>query len=47
LTGSLRLGILSLIAFFIVGLILLPFVKVDDAIEQGKKTEAVFVGSGD
>jgi len=46
-TGSLRLGILSLIFFFIVGLVLLPFVKVEDAIEQGKKTEAVFVGAGD
>ena len=47
LTGSLRLGILSLIAFFIVGLVLLPFVKVDEAIQQGKQTEAVFVGAGD
>jgi UMF1 family MFS transporter len=47
ITGSLRAGILSLIFFFIIGLILLPFVKVEEAIEQGKKTEAVFVGTGD
>lgn len=47
LTGSLRTGILSLIFFFVVGLLLLPFVKVETAVEQGKQTEAVFVGSGD
>lgn len=43
LTGSLRAGILSLVFFFVAGLILLPLVRVEDAIEQGKKTEAVFV----
>ncbi|HLF89186.1 MAG TPA: MFS transporter [Anaerolineales bacterium] len=47
LTGSLRLGILSLIFFFFVGLILLPLVKVDKAIEQGKQTGAIFVGASD
>ena len=42
-TGSLRTGVLSLIFFFIVGLAILPFVKVDKAIEQGKKEKAIFV----
>ncbi len=37
LFGSLRYGILSLIFFFIAGLILLPFVKVDKAIADVKK----------
>jgi UMF1 family MFS transporter len=35
--GSLRLGILSVIFFFIMGLILLPLVNVSLAIEQGKR----------
>ena len=35
--GSLRLGILSLIFFFIVGLALLPLVNVRKAIEEGKR----------
>ena len=34
--GSLRLGILSLIFFFVCGLIVLPFVNVNKAVEQGK-----------
>ncbi|MGB7874754.1 MAG: MFS transporter [Anaerolineales bacterium] len=37
LFGSLRYGILSLIFFFIAGLIILPFVKVDKAIADVKK----------
>jgi UMF1 family MFS transporter len=37
LFGNLRYAILSLIFFFIVGLILLPFVKVDKAIADAKK----------
>jgi UMF1 family MFS transporter len=40
LFGSLRYGILSLIFFFIAGLILLPFVKVDKAIADVKKYDA-------
>ena len=40
LFGSLRYGILSLIFFFIMGLILLPFVKVDKAIADVKKYDA-------
>lgn len=35
--GSLRLGILSLIFFFVAGLVLLPFVNVPRAMEQGKR----------
>jgi len=35
---SLRLGILSVILFFIAGLILLPFVNVKKAMEQAKQT---------
>jgi UMF1 family MFS transporter len=35
--GSLRLGILSVIFFFVIGLILLPLVNVSLAIEQGKR----------
>ena len=35
--GSLRLGILSVIFFFIMGLILLPLVNVELAMEQGKQ----------
>jgi len=38
--GSLRYGILSLIFFFIAGLIILPFVKVDKAIADVKKYDA-------
>jgi UMF1 family MFS transporter len=34
--GSLRLGILSLIFFFVVGLALLPFVNVPKAMEEGR-----------
>ena len=35
--NNLRVGILSLIFFFIVGLILLPFVNVNKAISDAKK----------
>ncbi len=35
--GSLRLGILSIIFFFLIGLILLPFVNVKRAMEQAKQ----------
>ena len=34
--GSLRLGILSIIFFFICGLALLPLVKVEKAIKEGQ-----------
>jgi UMF1 family MFS transporter len=37
--GNLRVAILSLIFFFIMGLILLPFVNVTKAIEDAKKFE--------
>jgi UMF1 family MFS transporter len=47
LTGSLRAGVLSLIFFFVVGLILLPLVNVERAIEEGKEVEVAFAGSGD
>ncbi len=47
ITGSLRTGILSLIFFFVVGLLLLPFVNVEKAKKQGAQTKAVFVGTGD
>jgi MFS transporter, UMF1 family len=40
LFGSLRPAILSLIFFFIAGLILLPFVNVKKAIEDVKKQDA-------
>ena len=40
LFGSLRYGILSLIFFFIAGLIILPFVRVDKAIADVKKYDA-------
>ena len=40
LFGSLRYGILSLIFFFIAGLIILPFVNVDKAIADVKKYDA-------
>jgi UMF1 family MFS transporter len=38
LTGSLRLGIVSVIVFFLLGLVLLPLVNVLKAMEQGKQT---------
>jgi UMF1 family MFS transporter len=41
LFGSLRLGILSLIVFFVGGLIVLPLVDVPKAIEQGKRARSV------
>ncbi|HEX9115946.1 MAG TPA: MFS transporter [Anaerolineae bacterium] len=37
LLGSLRLGILSLIFFFLVGLVLLPFVNVPKAMQQARQ----------
>ena len=37
--GSLRLGILSVIVFFVIGLVLLPLVNVPKAMEQARKTE--------
>ena len=37
LTGSLRLGIVSVIVFFLLGLILLPLVNVPKAIEQSRR----------
>ena len=40
LFGSLRPAILSLIFFFVMGLILLPFVKVDKAIADVKAYDA-------
>ena len=40
LTGSLRPAILSLIFFFVVGLVILPFVKVDKAIADAKAFDA-------
>jgi len=40
LSGSLRYGILSLIIFFVAGLIILPFVNVDKAIADVKKYDA-------
>jgi UMF1 family MFS transporter len=41
LTGSLRPAILSLIFFFIVGLIILPFVNINKAVADVKKFEGV------
>jgi UMF1 family MFS transporter len=38
LTGSLRLGIVSVIVFFLLGLILLPMVNVPKAMEQAQHT---------
>ena len=46
ITGSLRLGILSLIFFFVVGLVLLPRVNVKKAIEEGRAARPEFVGAG-
>jgi UMF1 family MFS transporter len=43
LTGSLRLGIVSVIVFFVLGLILLPLVNVPKAMEQAKQTSATLV----
>jgi len=43
LTGSLRLGIVSVIVFFVLGLILLPLVNVPKAIEQGHRTSGALV----
>jgi MFS transporter, UMF1 family len=40
LTGSLRLGIVSVIVFFLLGLILLPLVNVPKAMEQAQQTKA-------
>jgi UMF1 family MFS transporter len=46
--GSLRLGILSVIFFFIAGLILLPLVNVPKAMEQGKSApKATPITAGD
>jgi len=44
LTGSLRLGIVSLIVFFLLGLALLPLVNVGRAMEQSKAPQAVIPG---
>jgi UMF1 family MFS transporter len=44
LFGSLRYGILSLIVFFIAGLILLPFVNVQKAVDDVKKYDAQKTG---
>lgn len=41
LFGSLRIGIVSIIIFFLVGLILLPFVSVPKAMEQSKQSSAL------
>ncbi len=38
--GSLRFGILSVIIFFVVGLVLLPLVNVPKAMEQARRAEA-------
>jgi UMF1 family MFS transporter len=40
LTGSLRYGILSVIFFFIAGLVILPFVNVVKGMADVKKYEA-------
>ena len=40
LTGSLRPAILSLIFFFVFGLIVLPFVNINKAMADVKKFEA-------
>jgi UMF1 family MFS transporter len=45
--GSLRLGILSLIFFFIVGLAILPFVNVPKAMAQGKQVSPAPASAGD
>jgi UMF1 family MFS transporter len=43
LTGSLRLGIVSVIVFFVLGLILLPLVNVPKAMEQSRQASAPLV----
>ncbi len=43
LFGSLRLGIISVIVFFVLGLILLPLVNVPKAIEESRKVAAPLV----
>jgi UMF1 family MFS transporter len=43
LTGSLRLGIVSVIVFFLLGLVLLPLVNVPKAMEQGRQASAPMV----
>jgi UMF1 family MFS transporter len=40
ITGSLRLGIVSVIVFFLLGLVLLPLVNVPKAMEQGRQASA-------
>ena len=45
LFGSLRLGIVSVIVFFLIGLILLPMVNVPKAMEQGKRASVPLVGA--
>jgi MFS transporter, UMF1 family len=47
LFGSLRLGILSVIFFFVLGLALLPLVNVPKAMEQGKAVSKVAAGAAD
>ena len=42
--GSLRIGILALIFYFVAGLILLPFVNVKKAVEDVKKYDAQKAG---
>jgi len=39
ISGSMRIGILSVIFFFLAGLLLLPFVNVNKAIDQGKSAQ--------
>ena len=46
LYGSLRLGILSLIFFFLAGLILLPFVRVGKAVDEGKASSGHLIEEG-
>jgi UMF1 family MFS transporter len=45
ISGSLRLGIVSLIVFFLLGLALLPLVNVLRAMEQGKTAPEVEVAT--
>jgi len=40
ISGSMRVGILSVIFFFFAGLLLLPMVNVPRAVEQGKAASA-------
>jgi MFS transporter, UMF1 family len=46
LTGSLRLGIVSVIVFFILGLILLPLVNVPKAMEQAQQSSLLLEDVG-